>query len=600
MKAGFVKRWVGRALLLLILSLPIAVVLVFVGVQVSSQPRFCGSCHYMEPYYQSWKTSSHNDVTCVECHIPPGIRSEVRKKYEALAMVARYVTGTYSTNPWAEVADQSCLRSGCHEKRLLLGAEVYDGVLFDHQPHLTELRRSKRLRCTSCHSQIVQGSHISVTRSTCFLCHFKDTPPNQGTARCTMCHEIPEKMITTGGLSFDHGEVRRFGMDCLLCHRNVITGEGSVPRERCYTCHNDEERLARFEQTEFLHVAHVTDHKIECLNCHIEIQHRVAALHETVRADCRSCHTEQAGHAAARDLYRGVGGHGVDPSPSKMYLAGITCEACHILPRGATKAATEVSCFTCHGKTYLTIFRSWQLGLAARLEGVSKTLEVVRGKLPQNPSQEVTELLEEARSNTAFVADGRGIHNPSYAAALLEKSFADLAKVLAMSDGAQVIGRPWRQAAYPSACLACHFGVEYLGAVGGDSRFDHETHVVRAPLPCTLCHGEGEEHGQLKIGASSCDGCHERIKGPIREGCLDCHGPAIASVPEGILFPHEKHVESGFDCTVCHEGVEAALHVRYSERRESLFVLGHDFCGTCHAEDVPPEGTGCDKCHSDF
>jgi len=231
---------------------------------------------------------------------------------------------------------------------------------------------------------------------------------------------------------------------------------------------------------------------------------------------------------------------------------------------------------------------------------MSKTLEVVRGKLPEHPSQAVTDLLEEARFNTAFVADGRGIHNPSYAAALLEKSFADLAKALAMSDGAQAIARPWRQAAYPSPCLTCHFGVEYLGPVGGDLHFDHETHVVGAPLACTLCHGEAAEHGQLKVTTSTCEGCHERIKGPIREGCLDCHGPAVASAPQGIVFPHEKHIESGLDCVACHEGVEAALHVRYSERRESLFAQGHDFCGTCHVQDVPPEGTACDKCHSDL
>jgi len=109
------RRWVDRFIIGALLFLPVGLALVFLGVQVSSQPRFCGSCHYMEPYYQSWKTSTHKDVTCVECHIPPGVRSEIRKKYEALAMVARYITGTYSTNPWAEVSDRSCLRPGCHE-----------------------------------------------------------------------------------------------------------------------------------------------------------------------------------------------------------------------------------------------------------------------------------------------------------------------------------------------------------------------------------------------------------------------------------------------------------------------------------------------------
>ena len=59
----------------------------------------------------------------------------------------------------------------------------------------TILRRGKKLRCTSCHSQIVQGSHMSVTTSTCFLCHFKDQHFNQGLGTCTRCHQIPQEAV---------------------------------------------------------------------------------------------------------------------------------------------------------------------------------------------------------------------------------------------------------------------------------------------------------------------------------------------------------------------------------------------------------------------
>ena len=81
-------------------------------VHVSSQPGFCGSCHVMAPYYESWRTSSHGGVACVECHIPPGLYSEIQKKKEAMSMVVSYFTGTYGTNPWAEVDDIACLQ--CH------------------------------------------------------------------------------------------------------------------------------------------------------------------------------------------------------------------------------------------------------------------------------------------------------------------------------------------------------------------------------------------------------------------------------------------------------------------------------------------------------
>ena len=105
------------------LMIGIGLVLLAGTVELSSTPRFCGSCHVMKPYYDSWAESSHSQIACVECHIAPGLTAEIRKKYEAISMVARYFTATYGTNPWAEVEDAACLR--CHERRLLVGKELF-------------------------------------------------------------------------------------------------------------------------------------------------------------------------------------------------------------------------------------------------------------------------------------------------------------------------------------------------------------------------------------------------------------------------------------------------------------------------------------------
>ncbi len=154
-----------------------AAALFFGFLEYTQRPQFCVTCHYMEPYYKSWQESSHNQVNCLKCHYPPGFKSVVRAKIVALSQVVQYVTKTYGTKPWAEVEDASCLRSGCHETRLLAGTVPFgpDGTIrFDHSHHLKDLKRGKQLRCTSCHAQIVQGRHLTVTPSTCFLCHFKN------------------------------------------------------------------------------------------------------------------------------------------------------------------------------------------------------------------------------------------------------------------------------------------------------------------------------------------------------------------------------------------------------------------------------------------
>jgi nitrate/TMAO reductase-like tetraheme cytochrome c subunit len=603
-------RWIKRALIGLIIIIPVAAVVTLLGVEVSSRPQFCASCHVMKPYYDSWRTSSHNGAACVECHIPPGIASEARKKYEALAMVARYFTGTYSTNPWAEVDDRSCLRSGCHEKRLLLSREVYRNVLFDHRPHLTELRRQKRLRCTSCHSQIVQGSHISVTASTCFLCHFKDTQLNQGTGRCTLCHEVPEKMITTAGLAFDHGEVKRFGMNCTLCHEEVVKGNGEVPRERCYTCHNEPARLKRYTEVEFMHRMHVTEHKVECLHCHIEILHAVPEREAVLAAACRSCHSPISGHSVTRDLYRGIGGKDVTPQPAAMYLAGVRCEACHTQPDGEYRRANEVSCMTCHGPTYLTIYRSWLQGLGKRTAGIRAELRQVQEKLAARNGAQPRAFLSNAEANLSLVERGKGVHNPAYALALLDRAHNDIRRALKASGETTLPPRPWHEAPHGQPCLKCHFGIEYLSGPAFGQTFPHMTHTVTARLACTVCHGGLEKHGTLKINAGDCRLCHEKIAQPMVDvasaKCLDCHTANIGPVSEEVNFPHERHIASGLDCVFCHSTVEEKPHRLLVGSADALPPLEHAFCGGCHADDVPaedgtpPDNANCTKCHVDF
>ncbi|MBI4518511.1 MAG: cytochrome c3 family protein [Deltaproteobacteria bacterium] len=601
-----IRTWAKRSAVTLVVFIPAGAAFMFLSIQVSSQPRFCGSCHFMAPYYESWKTSRHKEVACVECHIPPGITSEFRKKYEALAMVARYFTGTYSTNPWAEVDDQSCLRSGCHVKRVLLGRELYQGVLFDHQPHLTEMRREKQLRCTSCHSQIVQGSHISVTPTTCFLCHFKNAAPNSGTARCTLCHAIPDKMITTAGLSFNHGDVKRFDMNCMACHQGIIKGDGEVLRERCFTCHNDTERIERYGQTEFLHRTHVTDHKVECLNCHMEISHRIPAREEALSTACQSCHSSAAGHSPVRDLYRGIGGRGVTPRPAAMYLAGIHCEACHNRPQGDVQTANEVSCMACHGPKYLTIYRGWQAGLKQRVDGVRSELQkataaLAAQQLPADP-------LADAKANLALLEQGRAIHNPGYAVDLVSKVHSDITAALSAAGAPPSAAPPWVEAPYQIQCLKCHIGIELQSGSAFGQQFSHTPHVARARLRCTACHGGPDRHGTLTLTAAGCASCHQRIAQPMAgvaaADCLACHTADIGQAFAQVAFPHEKHIEAGLDCEMCHAGVADKPHRQFAHSPGALPPRGHGFCATCHGGDVladdgsMPEGANCGLCHA--
>jgi nitrate/TMAO reductase-like tetraheme cytochrome c subunit len=585
-KESFSGRW-RRFVFSGVLLLGGVILVSLLSMEVTSQPQFCGSCHIMEPYYKSWQTSSHKNIACVDCHIPPGITSEFRKKYEALSMVVKYFTGTYGTNPWTEVDDASCLQ--CHERRLLAGKEVFHNVLFNHTPHLTEMRRGKNLRCTSCHAQIVQGghlesgvmtSHITVTESSCFLCHFKGQQFNQGTARCTLCHEVPDKVVTKENLPFNHGDVKRFNMQCSACHSNVIQGTGEVPRERCNTCHNDPPRLNRYGETEFMHQTHVTDHKIECTNCHIAIQHKSVNTVTSTSTNCSTCHRD--GHSSAADLYAGIGGKGVQPMPSKMFQAGIRCEGCHFLPQdkfGSQVAkASEVSCMSCHGARYEKVLGRWKGLVSERLQSAKTEWMQARSSLPAAHEAGHEEgPLGDAYANIQLVDRGVGTHNVEYSLALLDASH-DLINQALTGRGLRAFARKWTEAPFESVCFNCHRGIEAQTGRIFKINFVHKPHITSG-LQCATCHRTHEEKPAkelLRFGAEGCANCHHQKQQENMNACLRCHSDVLGRKInfKTKQFDHSFHVKDlSQKCVDCHR-IGGKI-----QRGPNL-----NTCTTCHPE----------------
>jgi nitrate/TMAO reductase-like tetraheme cytochrome c subunit len=394
----------------------------------TSRPEFCRSCHIMEPYYQSWLNSTHKDVSCIECHFPPGFGGKVRGKLLGLVQLAKYVTQSEGPRPAAEIPDASCLRSGCHETRLLSGRVDFHGVPFDHAQHLGDLRRGKTLRCTSCHSQIVQGSHMTVTTSTCFLCHFKEGRFNEGLGACTRCHAIPDKAIDLGGgVMFTHDLAYQRGVDCANCHGDLIRGRGEVPRERCGVCHNRQEDLAKIDDHVFMHQKHVTDHKIDCLDCHLSIEHSLDRDKlEHAASDCAACHPDH--HREQINLLRGLGGKSIPPTSGAMLNVRVECRTCHRFKQAGTKGeviwkASIESCGACHEASALPALKSYQDQLQSALAGMGSAAKHAREALSSatlDPSRAAAldSQLADAEHDLAFLRAANGIHNLHYASSL--------------------------------------------------------------------------------------------------------------------------------------------------------------------------------------
>lgn len=419
-------RWLAaRAVALLGTLLLMGVTAVGFAGWYTSRPQFCRSCHIMEPYYVSWQHSSHKDVSCIKCHFPPGVAEKVRGKLLGLVQLAKYVTQSAGPRPAAEIPDASCLRSGCHETRMLSGRIEFQGIPFDHGPHLDELRRGKKLRCTSCHSQIVQGAHMKVTTTTCFLCHFKGEYFNEGLGACTRCHQIPENDFDLGGnVPFNHNLAYERGVDCAKCHGDLVRGKGEVPSERCGVCHNRQDDLARIDDHQFVHQVHVTDHKVDCLSCHLAIEHSLDEQRIAhAAADCASCHPNH--HQEQVNMLEGTGARTIPAHPSSMTVARIACLSCHrtreISATGTVvwKASTE-SCLDCHEPEVASRLESYSNALSASHTDIEATIGRIRdalgaAELPTDRATEMSLKLDDLQIDLSFLHVGNGAHNIHYA-----------------------------------------------------------------------------------------------------------------------------------------------------------------------------------------
>ena len=472
--------------------------------EYSMQPEFCQSCHIMEPYYQAWHSSKHKDVPCVDCHFEPGLNNTIYGKFQASSQAVKYVTNTYGSKPHAEIRDVSCTRSvgtngqPCHDRRLLEGkvewqapserttmvpATMPDGsykktsdgkielvevqrsvtIHFDHTPHLTMERRGKQLRCVSCHSQIVQGKHIVVTTDTCFLCHFKGLKhgrDDQTIGTCKGCHDAPKKTIVLATGAFTHSTYTDRGVKCENCHADTVCGDGAVPRQVCWNCHNQPTQINKYGETTLLHKEHVTNHKVECSGCHVQIEHSLVAgdredhmagtRFATDSGTCGMCHEQT--HAGPKEMFRGIGARGVPDMPSPMARARVNCIACHMTKEksplnaevtGQTFVATQDRCDYCHGDKYKGMLDDWRKLVSTKLTTAEATLLDVKklqatpegAKVSGEAGLKVSRLIDDAEYNVRFVKLAHGVHNPNYATAMLSAAVDNCNKATKILKG---------------------------------------------------------------------------------------------------------------------------------------------------------------------
>jgi predicted CXXCH cytochrome family protein len=251
---------------------------------------------------------------------------------------------------------------------------------------------------------------------------------NEGLGTCTRCHSIPEETYELGGgVKFTHDLAYERGVDCANCHSDLVRGNGEVPVERCNVCHDRHDDLSRINDHEFMHQTHVTDHKVDCLDCHLEIRHSLDPhTLEHAAADCQSCHPEQ--HRDQILMLRGEGAKSIGPRHGGMAVTGMSCPSCHQRQRTAADGnvlwqASTAACTQCHDEAASIRLLAVHDQLKDTLASIEAAILQARNAIPaanldETAAASVTQRLREMDDDVRFMRVGNSIHNMHYADSL--------------------------------------------------------------------------------------------------------------------------------------------------------------------------------------
>lgn len=440
--------FVIRAFMHLRLSVKIVVILLvmavgmFLAIEVTGTPTFCNSCHIMNPYYDNWKTSSHNEVICLDCHLQPGLAGYVKGKINGMAQSVDCMVGRIGTKPNATVSDSSCLRPECHNSDKLASASLMysDMIKFNHKDHISMTVDGIHISCGTCHSHFEGDEHFEVNKKVCFSCHFlynKETGTKAARTGCLGCHEVPSRVIKRGMVTVDHSEFVLYKASCEdSCHKKQVEKESLVAETVCLNCHS----FGKSHEPDSikLHEFHTEGEKVECFVCHGNVSHGSGEFTSiATMMDCKNCHSET--HGAQLSIYTASQHAEIEKTDrvlSPMFLTHVECNGCHIDRSGVTSGALDSfgkvaravpeACDKCHeagaGQKYIPF---WQGKIKKLYAQVSDRLQEVRNQIQLRNTEDVAPELSDnvARAEAilkSVESDGSwGVHNFKYAEAML-------------------------------------------------------------------------------------------------------------------------------------------------------------------------------------
>lgn len=507
-------------------------------------PERCLVCHAPIAKRMQEKRGVHKDVTeCVSCHVDhAGVEGTLRPfdttKFDHAAVTGFPLDGRHQ--PPAVRCES------CHTTRSFLQARPACSSC-----HADSHKGTLGSDCTSCHSTAVSfkqartrfdhtrarfdltGAHRTVA---CEQCHRAGRFRGLQFAACTACHQDPHQA--------------RLGPSCTNCHTTDKWATRTVDHARtrfplvgahttvaCVKCHQ---------------AGFVKPIKSDtCSSCHVNV-HR-----DSVKEDCRACHTETSftnapfDHAArtgfplagrhagleCRKCHTAIAASKAPPAQATIDFGGVSaqCVACHADTHKGTYGTT---CDACHRPTGFSVAGFTHPRAPEFFAGAHTAVTCVRCHVPDAPAR---------LARTGPPATPRPPVPPSMACAACH---AD-----------PHLGQ------LPGACDRCH-AVD--GAKFKAVRFSHRTAAFpltgrHESLECAKCHtsavraypaGTGSAV-QFRPMAKDCASCHkDEHLGQLDAQCEHCHSTSAFAVPGYKHHGFEQFFAGShgkLPCAACHK-----------------------------------------------
>ncbi len=491
--------------------------------QYTSRPAFCTSCHEMDPYYAAWDAGAHAGVSCVACHVDPGIQAQVSHKVTALKEVYDHFT-TDPTFPGTvtDIPDSRCL--ACHS-----------GTIDPKIPGFSHAAHKGDRSCVACHSGVghtvtpaalaeagILDPAAAAARQRLTVAVVGNGSANLAghvSVSCTDCHD----MAATGCANCHTTEARSHPAlksvsstataetgDCTSCHTTAATWafEHPAASTTCVTCH-------------VLPAKHRTT---TCTTCH-QTGKTWAFGHPGADADCTSCHERPASHATQ------------------------TCATCH--KPGATWVfyhPSSASCASCH---------------KAPSKHYSGTCSACHSPKVAFASTRFTHPGAKANCATCHKAPSKHYPGTCYTCHSPKVKFASTKFVhpAAGANCATCHKAPAKH--YAGACSSCHNPkVAFASA-----KFSHPG----ISATCTNCHNRPSGHSGLSCQtchqqpgvswkfyhptSTACASCHSAPANHYGTTCVNCHTPSkawSAATFTHARIPGGEHTYRSFACSSCH------------------------------------------------